>query len=120
MFARMIGVWCGVVIMEPVNVNWTNSDGTHDGGVSYGQGYCIHWQRGPLSQVEKEPSKRNGAFLIEVLESCRHQLNYFQDTFLPCEENKVAIQHIDSALEALHQRRDRRKASGVLGSTKEV
>lgn len=99
--------------MEPINENWTNADNTHAGGVSTGIGYTISWQRGPLNEVG-----RNGAFLIEVLQSCLNQVEYFQKTFLPGEENEAAIDHLNAAIAALESRRNKRKQAGTLGTTK--
>jgi hypothetical protein len=96
---------------EPVNQNWTNPDGTHDGGVSTGVGYTISWQRGPINEAG-----RNGAFLIEVLESCRSQLAYFQNSSYACQENVEALNHLDLAIEALKSRRERREIQGTLGT----
>jgi hypothetical protein len=64
-----------------LNKNWTNEDGTHDGGVAIGEKFTISWQRGPCSIGEiVKPSEvdrsillivglpdRNGAFIIDVL-----------------------------------------------------
>lgn len=97
--------------MEPANFNWTNEDGSHAGGVSTGVGFTIAWQRGPLTEAG-----RNGAFLIEVLESCRCQLQYFQMSKYACDENLKALEHLDEAIFALKSRRDRRQAEGVLGT----
>jgi hypothetical protein len=97
--------------MEPINQNWTNDDGTHAGGVSTGVGFTIAWQRGPLNEAG-----RNGAFLIEVLEACRHQLRYYQMSKYACEENLKAMEHLDEALFALQSRRDRRNLQGTLGT----
>ena len=44
--------------------NWSDDEGNHIGGQSIGESYTIAWQRGPLKE-----SGRNGAFLIEVLQS---------------------------------------------------
>ena len=46
------------------NWNWSDDEGSHLGGQSIGESYTIAWQRGPLKE-----SGRNGAFLIEVLQS---------------------------------------------------
>ena len=95
-----------------MNVNWTNdADGSHDGGVSYGPGYCISWQRGPISE-----SGRNGAGLIEVLDACLCQLLYFQESKYACPENDTAIARLQGTIEALQSRRDRRAEEGTLGT----
>lgn len=51
--------------MIPINKNWMDENGNHQGGQSIGDSYTIVWQRGPLNE-----SGRNGAFLIEVLGGC--------------------------------------------------
>ena len=98
--------------MDSLNKNWSNEDGTHEGGVSCGVGYCISWQRGPLGD-----DGRNGAFLLEVLGSCRSQLAYFQDSKFKSQENEDALSHLDATIVALESRRDRRSAEGTLGTT---
>jgi hypothetical protein len=100
-----------VTPMTPIAANWTDVNGLHQGGQSCGIGYTIAWQRGAL---DKEG--RNGAFLIEVLEAVRSQIQYYQDSKFVCEENATALQHIDLALAALNSRRDRRKDQNILGT----
>jgi hypothetical protein len=100
-----------MTIINHINQNWTNEDGTHNGGVSTGIGYTIAWQRGPLNE-----GGRNGAFMIEVLQACRHQMNYYQDSRYACQENEAALHHLDLAIAALQSRRDRRDAEGTLGT----
>ena len=97
--------------MTLVNKNWSNPDGTRAGGVSYGPGFCVSWQRGPLTEG------RNGAFLIEVLEACESQLAYYQDSKFTCQENADALNHLNAAISTLQSRRDRRFAEGKLGTT---
>lgn len=97
--------------MEPINQNWTNEDGTHAGGVSTGVGFTISWQRGPLNEAG-----RNGAFLLEVLGACQHQLAYYQDSKYACAENQEALDHIDGAIAALQSRRTKRQEEGKLGT----
>jgi hypothetical protein len=101
----------GAKILKPIHTNWTNEDGTHAGGISTGVGFTISWQRGALNTAE-----RNGAFLMEVLDACRHQLMYFQQSKFACEENLLALQHIDEAMFSLQSRRDRRQDQGTLGT----
>lgn len=95
-----------------VNQNWTEQDGDHDGGVSYGPGFAISWQRGPIKETH-----RNGAFLIDVLEACHHQLAYFQNSKYACQENDDALKHLEKAIASLESRRARRGNAGTLGHT---
>lgn len=96
--------------MQPINANWANPDGSHDGGVSTGIGFTISWQRGPLE------NGRNGAFMLEVLDACRHQLEYYQNSKFACGENQEALQSIDRAIKVLQERRERRQQEGKLGT----
>lgn len=95
--------------MEPINTNWTNND-IPDGGISTGIGFTIAWQRGSLE------NGRNGAFLIEVLESCFGRLADYQEGKFACKENMDAIAHLGMAIQSLKSRRDRRASEGVLGT----
>ena len=96
---------------EPLNRNWTTPEGHHDGGISTGIGYTIAWQRGPLTD-----GGRNGAFIIEVLESCLAKIKDYQTGKFACEENDAAITHLEQALEPLRSRRDRRQSAGTFGT----
>lgn len=94
-----------------INQNWTNDNGTHDGGVSTGTGFTISWQRGPINVAG-----RNGAFLIEVMEACHSQLEYFQNSGYSCEENTKALEYLEKAIQSLKSRRTRRESEGTLGT----
>jgi hypothetical protein len=97
--------------VEPIDKNWTDENGLHQGGVSTGIGFTIAWQRGPLNEAG-----RNGAFLLEVLESCRNQVLYFQDSQFACQDNLDALSGLGMAIEALSRRKSRRAAEGTLGT----
>lgn len=90
-----------------------NEDGLPEGGHSYGRGFCIAWQRGPLSE-----GAPNGAYLEEVLQSCVDRLEQFQATKFSCEENEQAIFYIKSAIEELESRTARRTDEGTEGTWK--
>lgn len=93
--------------------NWTDSEGNHQGGQSCGIGFTIAWQRGPLNE-----NGRNGAFLIEVLEACEHQLRFYQNSKFACAENGEALERLRQAITALQSRRSRRQEEGTLGTHK--
>lgn len=87
-------------------------DGRPDGGVAYGPGYTITWQRGPLLWG------RNGALLLDIVDVIINQINDFQVQFpdFACEENESALLYLQHVREALVQRRDRRLSEGKLGT----
>ena len=95
----------------PINTNWTDENGNQKGGQSTGIGYTIAWQRGGVNVAG-----RNGAFIIEVLESCLNQLEYFQDSKFGSTENVEAISHLNQAIGILVARRERRLSEGTLGT----
>lgn len=96
--------------MDPINKSWTDANGNPTGGISTGIGFTIAWQHGPLTDG------RNGAFLIEVLESCAQRLSEYQATKFACAENSQALVHLANAIGALKQRAERRQQSGTLGT----
>lgn len=77
---------------------------------SMGIGFTISWQRGLLAVG------RNGAFLLEVLEACRSQLQHYQSGMFACEENDRALTAISEAIAHLEIRRDRRASESKLGT----
>lgn len=92
--------------------NFVTPEGFHDGGVAYGQGFTICWQRGPTKE-----NGRNGAFLIEVLKACEAQLAHYQDGRFACQENALALEKLCEAIASLEARRDRRIEAGTHGTT---
>lgn len=97
--------------MESLNFIWTDQNGNYDGGISSGIGYTIAWQRGPTV-----PNGRNGAFLIDVLESCENQLKFHQNSRFACKENAEALEHLQKAIALLKQRKARRESEGTYGT----
>lgn len=95
--------------------NWNTEDGKPDGGVAYGSGFSISWQKGPLRHDGHE-NPQNGAFVETVLCACLSRLEYYQTSQFRCEENQQAIDHINVALAALRRRTDRRVDAGVEGT----
>lgn len=95
-----------------IETHYHDDQGRPSGGTSAGIGYTIAWQRGPCPT----PDARNGAFLIEVLESCRERLNFYQSGEFSCAENEEALDHVKAAVFILKARRDRRREAGTLGT----
>lgn len=93
-----------------INQRWETPERLPDGGVSTGIGFTIAWQRGPLT------SGRNGAFLLDVLNSCREQLIYFESGQFACAENKEALGKVTEAIDVLASRLSRRQSEGTLGT----
>ena len=103
--------------MNRLDSNFTDADDRPAGGISTGVGYTIAWQNGPCP-IMKDGSQpdRNGAFLIEVLESCEARLKHFQEGDFACAENAAALDYLEDVIGQLKTRRDRRRDAGTLGT----
>lgn len=97
---------------EVVTAYYTTSEGSPDGGVAYGPGFTITWQRGPIAKG------RNGAYMLEVLSCLIDALEQYQQGSFSCEENRLALEHLRLAYNALTQRKNRRMRQGTLGTHK--
>lgn len=97
---------------NPIDTNYHDHLGRPEGGCSTGIGYTISWQRGPCAT----PDERNGAFLIEVLESCEKRIAFFEASEFACVENADALAFLGEAIRSLKRRRDRRRDAGTLGT----
>ena len=75
--------------------------------------FQIRWQNGPLDR--EGGVAPNGAFVEDVLESCKRRLEFYQESNFACDANATAIGHIEEAIGSLLTRRDDREARGVQG-----
>ena len=77
-----------------------------------GQAFAtIDFQKGPVAEAGK-----NGIFMEDLLEICRHRLQCFQAGNFACRENALALTKIEEALHWLNHRtadRQRRKVEGT-------
>lgn len=108
-----------------------DQDGNPAGGCTFGTGFTISWQNGPLGRhadecLEMEPphdcaegcTRRdpNGAFVEDVIDACMDRLAYYQNSRFACRENQDAMDHLLAALDALDDRTSRREKRGVEGT----
>ena len=71
----------------------------------------IRFQKGPVAE-----SGKNGIFMEDLLQICRHRLQCFQSGDFACRENALALTKIEEALHWLNHRtadRQRRKVEGT-------
>lgn len=83
--------------------HWEKLYGAPDGGVSFGPGFVISWQRGAL-----DINGRNGAFLLDILAVCQTQLEYYEEGDFACTENKEALDHLNACIRTLESRHQNR------------
>ena len=95
--------------------HWNDENGNPAGGNTYGNGFAIGWQNGPLNRGEerKEP---NGAFVEDVIHAAINRLEYYQASKFNSTYNQVAIDRLQEALVSLHNRTADREARNVEGT----
>jgi hypothetical protein len=94
---------------------FSDKDGCPEGGQTWGQGFAIAWQRGPLGRgAEREGP--NGAFVEDVIAAALERLQFYQESRFNCEENARAILHLQSALDILNSRAARREQQNTEGT----
>ena len=95
--------------------HWT-SGGAPAGGCTYGTGFAISWQNGPLGRGldRKQP---NGAFVEDIVKAAIDRLEYYQASPFKSEYNEQALVHLREAVARLNARtadRENRKVEGIL------
>lgn len=95
--------------------HWNDAEGRPLGGCTFGVGFTISWQHGPLGRGDERRAP-NGAFVEDVLAAVRDRLAYYQKTEFGCIENAQALVSIDEALRVLDRRTQDRETRGVEGT----
>jgi hypothetical protein len=95
--------------------HWNDTEGRPAGGATYGNGFAISWQNGPLGrgQERKEP---NGAFVEDIIAAAKDRLEYYQKSQFACNANAEAIASLEGALLVLGERtreREKRRVEGT-------
>ena len=95
--------------------HWNDENGNPAGGSTFGNGFAISWQNGPLGRDEerKEP---NGAFVEDIIGAALDRLNYYNDSRFACKENEDAIDSLNAAMDALEKRTASRESREVEGT----
>lgn len=95
--------------------HWTDAAGNPAGGSTFGDGFAISWQNGPLvrGNLRRDP---NGAFVENVILAAVDRLEHYQSGKFACKENATALAHLKTALVALNDRTKAREARAVEGT----
>jgi len=95
--------------------HWNDADDNPAGGSSFGNGFAISWQNGPLGRGNdrKEP---NGAFVEDVIAAVVGRIEYYERSKFSCGANQEAISHLNDALCILNARTSDREARQVEGT----
>ena len=111
--------------------HWNDSDGNPAGGSTFGNGFAISWQNGPLGRHASECTSGgacvegctrkppNGAFVEDIIAAALDRINYYQKSKFNCVSNAEAMVHLKAALNSLNQRTAERETRAVEGTHKE-
>jgi|SRR5881396_2536281 len=86
-----------------------------EGGHTWGTGFAIAWQRGPLGRGGNR-EQPNGAFVEDVLAAVIGRIEFYEKSEFACTENKVALTNLRAAAEALDSRTKARESRAVEGT----
>lgn len=95
--------------------HWNDDEGNPEGGHTFGTGFAIAWQRGPLGRNPLR-AHQNGAFVEEIIEAAVGRLELYQQSKFACTANAEALDHLRAALTWLRNRTRDREARGVEGT----
>lgn len=95
--------------------HWDDPQGNPAGGTTFGVGFAIGWQHGPLGRGS-ERQEPNGAFVEDIIDAAADRLRYYQAGKFACEANATALVHLSHALAALNNRTKDREARAVEGT----
>ena len=100
---------------SPITSNhWNDGDGNPAGGTTFGNGFAIGWQNGPLGRGENRRPP-NGAFVEDIIAAATERLMWYQESRFACDENERAIEALDAALAILEDRTKDRETRTVEG-----
>jgi len=114
--------------------HWLDTNGNPAGGVTFGNGFAISWQNGPLGRHTADcvpggtgapdgtcapgctRTSPNGAFVEDLIEAVRKRLEFYQTSKFHGEENRIALEHLACAAGVLDSRTKSREARAVEGT----
>jgi len=95
--------------------HWNDANGNPEGGTTFGNGFAIGWQHGPLGRGPDRKAP-NGAFVEDVIEACADRIRYYQQGKFACERNDSALKYLETALAELDTRTKDREERAVEGT----
>lgn len=98
--------------------HWCDENGNPAGGSTFGDGFAISWQNGPLGRGDDRKAP-NGAFVENIVKAAIGRLEFYQSSRFACEENKNASHLLGLALEQMRNRTANREARQVEGTHSE-
>ena len=100
----------------PINeTHFTDANGNPAGGSTFGPGFAISWQNGPLGR-DGERKQPNGAFVENIIKAAIGRLEFYQNSRFACDENAQALINLNDALAWCESRTKKREARKVEGT----
>ena len=101
---------------SPIHENhFSDSAGRPAGGSTYGQGFAIGWQNGPLA-VDGMRAEPNGAFVEDIIAAAIDRIEFYQRSEFECDENADALLYLQRAAGRLDDRTKERETRAVEGT----
>ena len=94
---------------------FTDEAGNPAGGHSYGTGFSVAWQNGPLNRGEDRVDP-NGAFVETIISVAADRLEFYQSSKFVSDYNAGALEHLYEALKILNARTADRESRDVEGT----
>lgn len=98
-----------------VSNQFSDAHGNPAGGSTYGNGFAISWQNGPLGRGPDRLDP-NGAFVEDVIQAAISRLKFYQESRFAHKSNAEAIHHLSEALDWLERRTAEREERAVEGT----
>lgn len=95
--------------------HWNDANGNPAGGSTFGPGFAISWQNGPLGR-DGERKEPNGAFVENIINAAIGRLEFYQASPFRCDENARALTYLKSALQECNARTQKRESRKVEGT----
>lgn len=98
-----------------ISNQFSDVEGNPAGGTTYGPGFSIGWQNGPLNRGG-DRTEPNGAFVETIIAAVVDRLEFYQRSKFVSNYNAAALDHLNAALSTLHGRTAEREARAVEGT----
>ena len=97
------------------STHFKDSNGIPAGGMTYGTGFAIGWQNGPLGRGDERIAP-NGAFVEDIISAAIDRLEYYQSSRFASPYNVQALVSLYAANAALAARTIDRENRDVEGT----
>ncbi len=103
--------------MKIKSEHWLDENENPAGGSTFGDGFVISWQNGPLGRGN-ERKEANGAFVEHIIMAAIDRMEFYQDSKFACSTNDDTLMHLKCALSSQQSRTQNRETRGVEGTHK--